>query len=75
MYMMLFILTGSGGVEKRIYELSIRLARKGHEIHIFGLKEWDGDASFIRGGVYYHGLGHPRPFYTHGRRSIGEAWY
>lgn len=64
-----------GGVEKRIYELSRRLARKGHEIHIFGLKEWEGDASFIRDGVYYHGLGHSRPFYTHGRRSIGEAWY
>jgi len=64
-----------GGVEQRVYELSKRLAARGHEIHIFGLKEWNGDSAFIKDGVYYHGLGQARPFYTHGRRSIGEAWY
>lgn len=64
-----------GGVEKRIYELSIRLAARGHEIHIYGLKDWDGPATFIKNKLYYHGLGQPRPFYTHGRRSIGEACY
>ena len=64
-----------GGVEQRIYELSKRLAARGHEIHIFGLKEWNGDSAYIKDGVYYHGLGQARPFYTHGRRSIGEAWY
>ncbi|MCX6701531.1 MAG: glycosyltransferase family 4 protein, partial [Methanomicrobiales archaeon] len=64
-----------GGVEQRIYELSKRLAARGHEIHIFGLKEWDGDASFTKDGVYYHGLGQAKQFYTHGRRSIGEACY
>ena len=64
-----------GGVEKRIYELSVRLAARGHEIHIYGLKAWDGDTSFIKDEVYYHGLGQSRPFYTHGRRSIGEACY
>lgn len=64
-----------GGVERRIFELSRRLVLRGHEIHIFGLKEWEGDASFIKDGVYYHGLGHSRPFYIHGRRSIVEACY
>ena len=64
-----------GGVEKRIFELSKRLAKRGHEVHIFGLKEWESDASFVRNGVLYHGVGHSRPFYTHGRRSAGEALY
>ena len=64
-----------GGVEKRIFELSRRLAQRGHELHIFALKEWLGNASFIQDGVYYHGLGHPGSFYTHGRRSIREAFY
>jgi glycosyltransferase involved in cell wall biosynthesis len=64
-----------GGVEKRIYELSRRLARRGHEVHIFGLKEWEGDPTFIKEGVYYHGLGESRRFYIRGRRSIKEALY
>jgi L-malate glycosyltransferase len=64
-----------GGVEKRIYELSKRLAQMGHDVHIFGLKEWAGDASFVRNGVFYHGVGQARPFYAHGRRSVYEALY
>lgn len=64
-----------GGVEKRIYELSKRLAQRGHEVHIFGLKEWEGGASFVRNGVFYHGVGQSWPFYTHGRRSAGEALF
>ena len=64
-----------GGVEKRIFELSRRLAARGHEIHIYGLKSWDGNSSFIRDGVIYHGVGRSRQFYTNGRRSVGEAVY
>lgn len=64
-----------GGVEKRICELSKRLAQRGHEVHIFGLKEWAGDASFVRNGVFYHGVGQSRPFYSNGRRSAVEALY
>jgi L-malate glycosyltransferase len=64
-----------GGVEKRIFELSRRLAERGHEIHVYGLKAWDGNSSFRRDGVTYHGIGKSRSFYTRGRRSIGEAVY
>lgn len=64
-----------GGVEKRIAELSQRLARRGHEVHIFGLTAWEGPPSFTRGGVHYHGVGKTCPFYTEGRRSIREALY
>ena len=31
-----------GGAEKRIYEISKRLAEQGHEVHWYGLKWWDG---------------------------------
>ena len=27
-----------GGVEKRVWELRHRLAKRGHEVHIFGMK-------------------------------------
>ena len=64
-----------GGVEKRIAELSQRLARRGNEVHIFGLMAWDGPRSFTSGGVHYHGVGKTCPFYTEGRRSIKEALY
>jgi glycosyltransferase involved in cell wall biosynthesis len=64
-----------GGVEKRIAELSQQLARRGHEVHIFGLIAWEGSPSFTRGGVHYHGVGKTCPFYTEGRRSIREALY
>ena len=52
-----------GGVEKRIFELSKRLAARGHEIHLYGLKTWDGDSTFFRDGVRYHGVGETRSFY------------
>ncbi len=62
-----------GGVEKRIAVLSERLTARGHEVHVFGLKSWEGDSCFTRNGVYYHGVGHPKLLYKSGRRSIGEA--
>jgi len=32
-----------GGVEKRVWELAVRLSCRGHEVHIFGMKFWQGD--------------------------------
>jgi L-malate glycosyltransferase len=64
-----------GGVEKRIFEISRRLAAKGHEVHVFGLKEWDGKSTFYSNGVCYHGVGLSKSFYINGRRSCGEALY
>ena len=34
-----------GGVEKRVWELAVRLSRRGHEVHLFGMKFWDGEDS------------------------------
>jgi glycosyltransferase involved in cell wall biosynthesis len=64
-----------GGVEKRIAELSRRLAERGHDVHVFGLQAWAGDACFSRDGVHVHGIGKAPEFYTSGRRSISEAVY
>ena len=62
-----------GGVEKRIWELALRLSRRGHEIHIFGMKFWDGDDIMVKDGVVLHGISPSRRFYVGGRRSIMGA--
>jgi len=45
-----------GGVEKRVEELAVRLSRRGHEIHLFGMKFWDGEDILMRDGIYLHGV-------------------
>lgn len=62
-----------GGAERRIYELAIRLAKKGHEIHIYGIQWWDGNEVIERNGITYHGVCQPLPLYVNGKRSIKEA--
>ena len=39
-----------GGAQKRVWEISKRLAKRGHEVHIFGMKYWDGDDVILKGG-------------------------
>jgi glycosyltransferase involved in cell wall biosynthesis len=62
-----------GGVEKRVYELARRLAARGHEIHIFGMKSWDGDDTYVREGIIFHGVCPAKELYVNGRRSVMEA--
>ncbi len=62
-----------GGAEKRIYELSRRLASRGHEVHCYGIKWWPGDEDCIIDGVHIHGICAPRQLYSGDRRSIREA--
>lgn len=62
-----------GGAEKRVYELSTRLAKRGHEVHCFGIKWWKGENVIQKDGVYLHGLCSPRSLYSGDRRSIREA--
>ncbi|WP_099209487.1 glycosyltransferase family 4 protein [Thermococcus henrietii] len=58
-----------GGVEKRIYELARRLARK-HEVHVYGYKHWRGPKDIERDGIHYHGTVRTGNLYSGGRRSI-----
>lgn len=62
-----------GGAEKRIYEFSRRLSNAGHEVHVYGIKWWDGPSTFKKDGVTYHGVCKPRKLYRGGRRSVAEA--
>lgn len=62
-----------GGVERRVWELAVRLVKKGHEVHIFGMKYWEGDDLLIREGVILHGVCPAKPLYANGRRTIGVA--
>ena len=64
-----------GGAEKRIYEISRRLATRGHEVHCFGMKWWQGQDDIEMEGVQLHGICPSRPLYCNGKRSIKEAAY
>jgi glycosyltransferase involved in cell wall biosynthesis len=63
-----------GGAEKRIHEVGKRLAARGHDVHWFGVKWWDGGDVIQRDGIWLHGVCESKGLYTaEGRRSIGEA--
>lgn len=62
-----------GGAEMRIHELGKRLSARGHEVHIFGVKWWEGDDTFEYEGMTLHGVCKARNLYVNGRRSISEA--
>ena len=64
-----------GGVEKRVWELATRLTSRGHEVHIFGMKFWDGEEILIREGVTLHGVCPVQKLYAGGRRSLWQAIY
>src|SRR5690348_18451910 len=66
-----------GGGERRYYELAKRLAAKGYDVHLYGMKFWEGPNVMREGGLTLHGLCHARPLYTKsGRRSITQAvWF
>jgi glycosyltransferase involved in cell wall biosynthesis len=64
-----------GGVEKRIWELAIRLSKRDHEVHLFGMKFWDGEDTLIREGIILHGVCPARKLYVGGRRSLWQAIY
>lgn len=62
-----------GGVEKRIHEVSVRLADRGHEVHVYGMRSWDGPATIERDGVTLHGVCPGEALYADGRRTIPQA--
>lgn len=72
----------TGGAERRIYEIGTRLAKRGHDIHIYSLGYWMQDEEFkdkkvIKyDGITYHSVGEAKDLYTNNNtRSIKEALY
>lgn len=65
-----------GGGEIRNYEIAKRLAKKGFQVHLYGMKFWKGKDVILKENIYYHGICKPINLYTStGRRSIWEAFY
>lgn len=62
-----------GGAEMRNHELGKRLSRRGHEVHIFGVKWWEGKDTIEHENMTIHGVCKARDLYVNGRRSISEA--
>src|SRR4030043_614907 len=62
-----------GGVEKRVWELAVRLSCRGHEVHLFGMKFWQGEDIIISEGVILHGVCPAQKLYNNGRRTIWQA--
>lgn len=62
-----------GGVEKRIHEVSVRLADRGHEVHVYGMRSWGDPAVIERDGVVLHGVCPGEALYSAGRRTVPQA--
>ncbi len=63
-----------GGGERRIFEIATRLAQRGHNVHLFGMQQWEGGSTIQNNGLYYHSLGKQSIMYhPSGRRSIRQA--
>ena len=62
-----------GGKEKRLNEISRRLAATSYEIHIYTMKWWDGPNVIKQGGVHLHAISRLYPLYKNGRRSKMQA--
>lgn len=62
-----------GGAEMRNHELGKRLSARGQEVHIFGVKWWEGEDIIEYENMTLHGVCKARNLYVNGRRSISEA--
>jgi glycosyltransferase involved in cell wall biosynthesis len=63
-----------GGKEKRLYELSTRLAKLGHDVHIYTMHWWDTpEKTRTEDGVQLHAICKLYDMYNGERRSIKEG--
>ncbi|NJL19136.1 MAG: glycosyltransferase family 4 protein [Bdellovibrionaceae bacterium] len=64
-----------GGAEKRLWELALAMRARGHEVHVFGMKSWEGPWDYEKEGIYLHGVCPHHELYTpSGRRSVGQVF-
>ena len=63
-----------GGKEKRLYELSKRLSRMGHDVHIYTMHWWDSPSkTSVENEVTLHAISKYHSLYTGDRRSGKQA--
>jgi glycosyltransferase involved in cell wall biosynthesis len=63
-----------GGKEKRMFELSTRLAKLGHEVHVYTMHWWDTpESTRLEHGVHLHAISKKYEMYSGDRRSIKEG--
>jgi len=63
-----------GGKEKRLHEITKRLATMGHEVHIYTMHWWDSsDGATRESGVYLHALCKRYEMYHGNRRTTKEG--
>lgn len=64
-----------GGVSKRTWELASRLAQRGHDVTLFGMKHWEGTDIIERDGVRLWGVCSPQKLFVNERRAISGPIY
>lgn len=63
-----------GGREKRMYEISTRLAAQGHDVHIYTMHWWDTpEKTRVENGVTLHAICKKYELYSGDRRSMKQA--
>jgi glycosyltransferase involved in cell wall biosynthesis len=62
-----------GGKEKRLNEITTRLAADGHDVHVYTMKWWSGKRHIVRDGVHLHAISRLYPLYKNDRRSTKQA--
>jgi len=63
-----------GGKEKRLYEITKRLAAMGHDVHIYTMKWWAGPLKTkVESGVHLHAICNYHEMYKGDRRTIREG--
>ncbi|MBE3128391.1 MAG: glycosyltransferase family 4 protein [Actinobacteria bacterium] len=59
-----------GGKEKRIFEVTTRLGKRGYDIHLYCMKWWEGPRDRKENGINLHAICRKYPLYSGKRRSI-----
>jgi glycosyltransferase involved in cell wall biosynthesis len=63
-----------GGAEKRFYEIAVRLAAQGHDVHWVAARAWEGPADRDLDGIHLHAIGRPQDLYAEdGKRAVWPA--
>lgn len=63
-----------GGKEKRLYEISTRLSKMGHDVHVYTMHWWDTpEKTKVENGIILHAISKRYDMYYENRRSIKEG--